>query len=582
MKRAVSSILLVLATASYGQQNVQNLDFEVLDEETSAPLKWYVVEESGARYTLDISSYSGEKSLLLWPQTLQTPFSATLLHGLESAHFKGKKKVRITGRVKCIDPDCEVSVIVKQLSAAGQELLNSNTHTYRRSFRKNVWDTLSIERPIDPAAEYFAFGLKVSDNDSIWIDAFEVYLDGIRLPDAKPQAARMPARRDLRWIEKQGCLSFDPANRNSLKSIRGSLENERLVGLGEVTHGSSEVYQAKTRIVQLMVAELGFDMLAMEMDVAEAESLNSFLVSGEGDARTLLSNVGYWPWRTEEFLCLLNWMRGFNMTNARKIQLKGIDVSEPQRLISSMLQFADRYDQELGQKLAPLSSANWEAPSADEGSLLHVVQKIDSIVNYWGARKKHLIEISGLSQVLDMEYKLENLKQMALHRAKSRENNSMLRDEFMARNASLLIQQNPQSKIVIWAHNAHISKGDYGHGMGGMLAKKYSLFSIGFALGSGQFNAITGSGGGIVTMNLTPPVTDSYEFFLSKSKCPMTYVDLRLQKRNSGNEWLFAQHKLRYVGAAVVLKYQFVSIDLISNFDGIVFINESNPSRLLK
>jgi erythromycin esterase len=331
-----------------------------------------------------------------------------------------------------------------------------------------------------------------------------------------------------------------------------------------------------------MVDELGFDVLAMEMDAAEAESLNCFLAGGEGDARTLLGDVGYWPWRTEEFLSLLNWMRDFNTTHTRKIQLKGIDVSEPQRLMSPMLQFADRYDQELSQKLALLRGANWVAPSTDEAGVPHVVQKIDSIMRYWSARKKHLIEVSGLSQVLDMENKLENLKQIALYRAKSRENNPMMRDEFMARNVSLLIEQHPQSKIIIWAHNAHISKGDYGPGMGEILAKKYALFSIGFALGSGRFNAVTEAGGGIVPMNLTPPIASSYEFFLSKSKCPMGYIDLRHQKRNNGNEWLFDQRKLRYIGAAVVLKYQFVPIDLMSNFDGLVFINQSSPSRLLK
>ena len=64
------------------------------------------------------------------------------------------------------------------------------------------------------------------------------------------------------------------------------------------------------------------------------------------------------------------------------------------------------------------------------------------------------------------------------------------RDECMAKNIQWILDNNPNTKIVLWAHNAHISKQE--GSMGKFLSEKYgdNYYNIGFLSNSGMYTAI--------------------------------------------------------------------------------------------
>lgn len=93
--------------------------------------------------------------------------------------------------------------------------------------------------------------------------------------------------------------SITPVARfDDLRPLRTILRDARVVGLGEVTHGSREFFQVKHRVLEYLVMELGFTHFAMEIDQGAAEKINAYVGGGIGDAAALLREQGMWQWQT--------------------------------------------------------------------------------------------------------------------------------------------------------------------------------------------------------------------------------------------------------------------------------------------
>src|SRR5436190_6016426 len=59
-------------------------------------------------------------------------------------------------------------------------------------------------------------------------------------------------------------LEADPGAQD-FGPLKRVLRNVRLVGLGEESHGAREIFQFKHRMIEFLVRELGFNILAMEV-----------------------------------------------------------------------------------------------------------------------------------------------------------------------------------------------------------------------------------------------------------------------------------------------------------------------------
>src|SRR5205085_8677731 len=106
-----------------------------------------------------------------------------------------------------------------------------------------------------------------------------------------------------------------------------------IVGMGDVTHGTHELYTSKLRVLQFLVERMGFDVLAMEGSFPQMERVNAYIQGGPGDLHQLLRNgtseIYYYFWDTQEFAAVIDWMRNYNMTrgnNQPAIEIFGADV----------------------------------------------------------------------------------------------------------------------------------------------------------------------------------------------------------------------------------------------------------------
>src|SRR5687768_1660737 len=87
--------------------------------------------------------------------------------------------------------------------------------------------------------------------------------------------------------------------------------NARVVALGDITHATHEVYNAKQTLIPHLVAA-GFHTLAFEAPYTEYKALDDYVLHGTGDPASALNLPLYWFWDTNEILSIVEWARAQN------------------------------------------------------------------------------------------------------------------------------------------------------------------------------------------------------------------------------------------------------------------------------
>src|SRR5215471_1948211 len=114
-----------------------------------------------------------------------------------------------------------------------------------------------------------------------------------------------------------------------LKFLDKLVGNAHIVALGEGTHGTSEFFQMKHRIVRYLATKKGFTVFAIEANMPEAYRVNDYVLTGHGDPGALLDGMYFWTWNTHEVLDMIEWMRAFNASGKGRIQFTGFDMQTP-------------------------------------------------------------------------------------------------------------------------------------------------------------------------------------------------------------------------------------------------------------
>ena len=128
--------------------------------------------------------------------------------------------------------------------------------------------------------------------------------------------------------------------------------NARIVGLGEATHGTSEFFQMKDRMVRYLAMQKGFTIFSIEANMPEAYRLNDYVLNGVGDPNVLLKGMNFWTWNTQEVLDMILWMRQYNLSGKGRIEFTGFDMQTPTLSLENVRQFVAKYDPAYGPALA--------------------------------------------------------------------------------------------------------------------------------------------------------------------------------------------------------------------------------------
>ena len=189
----------------------------------------------------------------------------------------------------------------------------------------------------------------------------------------------------------------------------------------------------------------------------------------------------------------------------------------------------------------------------------------------------------GASSEKATDWAIQNAR--VVHQCLRLEANEVSRDESMATNVKWILDHAPkETKIVLWAHNGHVGrrKGVQG-AMGGFLDEWYGKDQVvcGFAAGDGRYTAIVQDAGLHNDNRLQSPIKGSFEEYFRASGRPRFILDLRHARQDDpASAWLTRPHAFRSIGA-IAMDGQFMSADIRSLYDAIIYLDTTSASRSL-
>lgn len=170
----------------------------------------------------------------------------------------------------------------------------------------------------------------------------------------------------------------------------------------------------------------------------------------------------------------------------------------------------------------------------------------------------------------------------------SMQKGSSVRDQCMADNVEWILKQNPGDKIVVWAHNAHVSRGTIWGStwMGSFLETKFpgQMVVFGFTTGRGVYTAMGGVGKAGLNSDhaLQAPPEGSVESFLASASMPRMMLDVRPAKKDDpASSWARSSRPIRSIGA-MAMEEQFFPAVPADLFDVLVWQEETGASVPLK
>ena len=117
----------------------------------------------------------------------------------------------------------------------------------------------------------------------------------------------------------------DPELVKNISNVGRIIGSSRIVGLGESTHGTYEFFVNKSKIIQQLVKEHGFNTLLFEDNQDQVEKINEYNKTGDGSLKSIIKTL-YRVWQTQELIKLFQWMR-VNY-NKYPTNLVGFDIDQ--------------------------------------------------------------------------------------------------------------------------------------------------------------------------------------------------------------------------------------------------------------
>ncbi|MGW1323920.1 erythromycin esterase family protein [Streptomyces antibioticus] len=371
---------------------------------------------------------------------------------------------------------------------------------------------------------------------------------------------------------------------DDLEPLGVTLRGVRVVGLGESTHGTSEFFRLKHRIVEFLVREEGFTTLAMEASESAARAVDAYVRHGVGDPARLVARLGFWTWRSQEMVDLVEWLRSHNrdLPEERRVRFAGVDPQRGADSVEAVTAFLHAYAPEREEDARALEILVHARPGSRPDPEQALRHRAEEVARHLAAHDDADDDVVEHARIL---VRAADLVTRSLDQSAGEESAFAVRDRAMADAVARLVDDDPTARVMVWAHNGHLAKGTYGDGvtaLGSRLRDLYGdrYYALALLFGKGSFLARRGDD------LQAPPVrhrigtgTRSIEARLADALKGDYYIDLRRTA-----PWLHTPQAQRSFGANVPrFFYRFNTAPLVpaKDYDGIAFVARSTCSHLL-
>ncbi|WP_025664085.1 erythromycin esterase family protein [Aquimarina megaterium] len=420
---------------------------------------------------------------------------------------------------------------------------------------------------------------------------------------------RRKARKDsvISWIKDQSILVNDvkaETGLTDLSSIKSIFKDVQIVGLGETSHGTKEIFQMKHRMLEFLVKEMGFTIFAIEASHVGCKPINDYVLKGKGIIRDALTAQGFWIWNTEEVIDMIEWMRNYNLSVSenKKVKFIGVDT----QMVGLDLAYERISDFVKKTNTNGLLIIDVDAlfkklknnPNRNDMSLQR--QKLYTLLSYLILNKAKLVDQTSkqiYEQIIsDLRKIIQGVEVGDRKYRKAFDIN--IRDEYMAQTVLEILQnEKPGAKMVLWAHNTHISKNIKTKVSGkarplGSILKEYiaeKYYAIGFSTNQGSFRAMNYNAkekkyDKNAVFTLPPAKEGSLDWYFAQADKDIFFIDFVKSSRSKTVTTFLSQERKTYRGGASwSLDYGILPAFDISpgkNFDGMIFIKETSSAVL--
>lgn len=426
---------------------------------------------------------------------------------------------------------------------------------------------------------------------------------------ALPALAQPPAPADPRvdWLRANAARirSISPEDRDfsDLQPLKTILGDSRVVLLGEQSHGDGSVFLAKTRLIQFLHEEMGFDVLAFESGLFDCRRAWEALQAGEDPVMAVRRGVfGIWT-RSEQVIPLMEYL-GRRVRTQRPLEVVGFDSqftasASGDFLVSDLTEYLRR----IGSKTP--EGPDWKVftnlfQSLAEGVYSSEMIPVPSPADQERFRSRlrdlrgEIERRAGPRPDWDTLFWLQMTDSIAANlrsewprpdAPEDTDEGSQARDEQMGRNLIWFANKRyPGRKIIVWAATFHnvrnLRRLDPGLGQPD-LKKSYESFvpmgevahrTLGRQMYSLGFTAATGQAGSVfrAPRALLKPSPDSLEDLMERAGLENALIDFRNPPR--GGHWLREPLISRPLG------YTEMRGNWSEVLDGMMFIREMTPS----
>ena len=317
------------------------------------------------------------------------------------------------------------------------------------------WKEYSIKLPFPSNAKTIYVGGILGKKGIAWFDDFKVSIDGKdiqELEETKRLTLENYNSNELESALSKSTRKLDFSSeetlRNSLDPLIEKIGDKKIVAIGESTHGTSEFYQLREIITKRLVKEKGYSLVVLENPYDDIEILNKNLHNKPLDS--LMRKHLFSIYQTQEMKSFLQWYK--ENKSQYNIEFKGCDDSYwvfyellKDNIKPTNDKTLNKLLQELKSNIANSSTDNLKKEYKVNNSIYNNILEIENYLDSTKKLSKSIREILYNGKNTYINY--VNIKKQKPFQS---------RDEIMADRISFLAKHS-DSKIIVWAHNAHIS-----------------------------------------------------------------------------------------------------------------------------
>src|SRR5438067_13488469 len=127
--------------------------------------------------------------------------------------------------------------------------------------------------------------------------------------------------------------------------------------IGEASHGTHEFYSIRAKITKRLIAEKGFNAVAVEADWPDAYRINRYVRNSSDDAEAIdalgdFKRFPTWMWRNADVLDFVGWLREHNAARdpGSQVGFYGLDLYSLHASMEAVVSYLDKVDPEAAKR----------------------------------------------------------------------------------------------------------------------------------------------------------------------------------------------------------------------------------------